>query len=428
MDFQITPSNDQERTILNSFQHAMAQLDPRKLVYDAIKNDFSSINVKGRVSILAFGKAASKMLMGALDFFGGSEIRASAIVPQGVSVDGIPAWVKLLRGTHPVPTTASVSATDQAISYLFNGFDPDITVVLISGGGSSLLELPEEWTNIDEINRVSKCLMDNGADINELNAVRRHMSKVKGGGLNQFLKGDQRKGYVISDVPGDKLDVIASGPLTTPSSDPVKDVIEKYKDNCQELSRLEKHIKTEMLKEHGNATDVKIILRNRDFVDCIYRYLSGLGYEAVSLGSSLTGDVEEFSRFISSSVRSIYSRKKIPFFFVGGGETTSAIRGNGIGGRNCELALRVLKQFRTDEFFAFASLGTDGVDGNSPATGAMVGTPTKEVIKESLIDDYLSRSDSYSLLKKFGRSVETGPTGNNVSDIFIGFYGGQSQK
>jgi glycerate 2-kinase len=147
------------------------------------------------------------------------------------------------------------------------------------------------------------------------------------------------------------------------------------------------------------------------------------GFPAISIGSGLSGNVIEFSSWIVEKAREIYKTEKKPFWFVGGGETTSRIVGKGKGGRNCELALRVMQKFSNEEFL-FSSIGTDGMDGNSGAMGGIADNDLKDKVTNNEIEDSLSRSDSFSLLDKYSSAIITGFTGTNVSDIIIGYYGG----
>src|SRR5579875_1440942 len=349
VNFGIKPEDFTENLILEIFGTALEILNPTKVVHDALIRDFGNSKVPDRVAILAFGKASIGMIKGALGFFSGSQVKAAAVVPKSAGAQPELYGVRVFSGTHPIPTEESVSAAKNAIDYCFNNFEPEMALVLISGGGSSLFEIPEDWTSIEEINRISKCLMDNGANIHELNSIRRLMSKVKGGKLNDLIKVRKKVGYIISDVPGDNLDFIASGPLTPPSQDHSREVIQKFIHVCPDLSKVESHLLPRQIKGMAQAADAKIVLKNGDFVACIYNQMADRGFETVSLGSSLTGDVENFSEFIVSFTRGIFAKKGIPFFFVGGGETTSEVKGNGKGGRNCELAIRVMRKFSLDE-------------------------------------------------------------------------------
>ncbi len=397
--------------ILNIIDKTLNAMDPENVISRFIENNKIKFDYK-RIFLIGFGKASFKMYKGIRPFIIDKLIYASIIVPEDEKTDNYNE-LKILRGTHPFTSDLSVSSSVSMLSGLKNLNENDLVIVLISGGGSSLFEIPEDGVKIDDIKNISKTMMDNGADIYELNAIRSMLSKVKGGKLSTFLYPANVISFIISDVRNDDPSIIASGPLTAMDYkiDDVKRISLKYLKNDENIIKMYSKVDEKYFKKIKQY----IILKNRDFLDYIY---SNIDYDTVNLGSNFSGNVEELSLKLHEILKNIYSSKKRPFYFILGGETTVDVRGHGSGGRNQELVLRFMKNSSDYEFYTMASFGTDGIDGVSPAAGGIVDSEHK--IND--IESYLNKSDSYNLLIKNHGAIITGRTGNNVSDIVIGFY------
>ncbi|SMD30902.1 glycerate 2-kinase [Picrophilus oshimae] len=401
---------DTRRKILNIIDKTLIAMDPE----NAIKNFIEKNNIKfdsKRIFLIGFGKAAFKMYSGIRPFILKDLVYASIIVPDDEKTNDYNE-LRILRGTHPFTGDLSVSSSISMLSGLKNLNENDLVIVLISGGGSSLFEIPEDGINIDDIKNISKTMMDKGCDIYELNMVRSMLSKVKGGKLATMLYPARVISFIISDVKNDDLSIIASGPLTRIDYriEDLMETIKKYLGN------------DERIKMYRNIDDIYfnnvkqyIILKNRDFLDYIY---SNINDDAVNLGSNFSGNVEDLSLILHNILKNIYSSKRKPFYFMLGGETTVDVKGHGSGGRNQELVLRFMKNSSNSEVYTIASFGTDGIDGVSPAAGGIVDSDHKI----DNINEYLNRNDSYNLLIKNHGAIITGRTGNNVSDIIIGLY------
>ncbi|KQB36796.1 glycerate 2-kinase [Acidiplasma cupricumulans] len=405
--------NDRRKFAVKLIDDMLQTLTPE----NAINNVFNvNINMYKNVYLIGFGKASFRMYSGIRPKIINKLRYAGIIVPEDEVIGHNFTELRIYRGTHPYVSSASVNSSIELLRPLKNLNEDDLVIVLISGGGSSLFEIPEDNVSVDDIMEISKEIMNSGGNIYDLNIIRLGLSSVKGGKLASYLYPAHVKSYIISDVFYDDLGIIASGPL----------VREDYSDDVQKIS--EKYVKNPGLRDfinknyRKNSLDMKyyerieniIILKNKDFVDYLYKNLDS---NSVSLGSNINGDVNDVSNYLINILRNIYSVKRSGFWFVCGGETTVNVRGNGIGGRNEELCMKMHKLYNNDEQFLFLSIGTDGIDGLSPAAGGIVDNFTK--IEN--IDDYLKNNDSYNALKP-GNIIMTGRTGNNVSDIILGYY------
>ncbi|WP_287954408.1 glycerate 2-kinase [Acidiplasma sp.] len=405
--------NDRRKFAVKLIDDMLQTLTPE----NAINNVFNvNINMYKNVYLIGFGKASFRMYSGIRPKIINKLRYAGIIVPEDEIIGHNFTELRIYRGTHPYVSNASVNSSIELLRPLKNLNEDDLVIVLISGGGSSLFEIPEDNVSVDDIMEISKEIMNSGGNIYDLNIIRLGLSSVKGGKLASYLYPAHVKSYIISDVFYDDLGIIASGPL----------VREDYSDDVQKIS--EKYVKNPGLRDfinknyRKNSLDMKyyerieniIILKNKDFVDYLYKNLDS---NSVSLGSNINGDVNDVSNYLINILRNIYSVKRSGFWFVCGGETTVNVKGNGIGGRNEELCMKMLKLYNNDEQFLFLSIGTDGIDGLSPAAGGIVDNFTK--IEN--IDDYLKNNDSYNALKP-GNIIMTGRTGNNVSDIILGYY------
>lgn len=421
-------STGDRRRIADVLARSFADLDPAKKASSVVKSIIGGRNVKGRLFVIGFGKASLKMYEGIRNHTRGLASYSGLIIPEGESVDIDFPELEILRGNHPIPGGDTRESSLKLLNNIEGHDEKDLIIVLISGGGSALFEIPDEGFTVEGIGKTAKCLMGAGADIHELNTVRHAMSKVKGGKLAGILWPSKVISLVISDVPGDDLQIIASGPLVQPGDESGKlsAVIRKYSGVCEDLEAL-------VTKEEFSVPDpmwfenvqTEMILKNSDFVGEISSLLSRSGNEVITLEDPVTGDVEDVSERIVNMARERYSKLRKPFWIVGGGETTARVVGNGSGGRNCELSVRVAVKMRGDEKFTFSSIGTDGIDGASPAMGGLTDDTFKSRTTQEEIDRSLSFSDSYSLLNKYSSAIVTGYTGTNVSDIFILHYAGK---
>lgn len=385
---------------------------------------FKSCN---RLFVIGFGKASYSMYAGVRPFFSVQPHVSDIIVPDSMEIPAEFTELKILRGTHPDTGSESEHSTRAMIEDLGTLRIGDLVLVLISGGGSALFELPEDEFTIGDISGISKCMMSAGANIFELNAVRSLLSGVKGGKLARFLYPATVHSFIVSDVVGDDIGVIASGPLSPVAQEPefLEKTVYKYSRLCGfDPAKLLFRPVTGVDRKLFSAVSNEIILRNWDFVNAFSNGLRATGSDVVVLGTGIGGEVEEIASSLYSACRTLYAMRRRGFWFVLGGETTVVVRGDGSGGRNQELALRFALKSNKEEKFTIMSIGTDGIDGKSPAMGAILdnnsisGEKVEDAIKA------LDCSDSYTFLRSNGSTIITGFTGTNVSDIVVGYYEG----
>ena len=311
--------------------------------------------------------------------------------------------------------------------------DKDLTIVLISGGGSAMVESP--LVPLKDLQHATKVLMESGANIEELNTVRKHLSNIKGGRLLAHLKGDVVS-LIISDVIGDRLDTIASGPTyfdETTFKDALS-IIDKYgiESKLPEsvMTVLKKGAKGELpetLKEEEfykkNVQNV-LVATNFDAGSEAVKYLKNKGYSVLYLGDAIQGEAREVAKVFGGIAQSAYAGRLsvngFPFALVFGGETTVTVKGNGIGGRNEEFVLAALL-FLSNVNAVIVSVGTDGIDGKSNAAGAIADSDTLMLSEKMGIDysDFLKNNNAHHFFERTGGLIFTGNTGTNVADIGV---------
>ncbi|WFO74630.1 glycerate kinase [Desulfurococcaceae archaeon MEX13E-LK6-19] len=401
------------------------------VVADRVFRDFD------RVHVVGFGKASVGMARG-LHRVLGDAIYGGVVISPFPSGDIGP--VKVVVGDHPIPGDRTLEASRRLVEYVKETVEPsDLLFVLISGGGSALFEVPVDDISLGDIGWVARELMKAGADIFELNTVRKHLSMVKGGGLLKLARAKHVVSLIISDVVGDRLDTIASGP-TVPDETTfldAKNILVKYGLWDRAPVNVRKWIEAgirgevpETLKPGdplaGKAYNV-IVASNYISLKAMEDKARSLGYNTLLLTPFLHGEARETAKTIGSIAWSILEHDKPvakPAVVIAGGETTVTVKGSGVGGRNQELCLSLaidLKHLRGRNI-VFACMGSDGVDGNSPAAGAIIDIETYWEAREKGLapEEYLENNDSYTFFRKLGRTIETGYTGTNVNDFIVG--------
>lgn len=310
----------------------------------------------------------------------------------------------------------------------------DLVISLISGGGSALIPLPAKEITLEDMQQTIDQMMEAGANINELNAVRKHLSQLKGGQLAKAASPATMLNLIISDVVGDPPDVIASGPTAPDTStfNDAKDVLQKYgllSDVPSAVShRIARGVKGEIPEtpkpedQVFNKVNNIIIANNRKALKGAARKARELGYNTRILSSYIEGEARDVGTVmgaIGMEMSKHESPLRKPLAVLGGGETTVTVTGGGRGGANQELALAAALKIEGTNDLLIGSIDTDGIDGNSEAAGAIVdgGTIPKARESESDPKDHLERNDSYTFFKKVGGLIVTGPTGTNVNDM-----------
>ena len=389
------------------------------------------------IYVIGFGKASGEMARAIEDILREYISRGLVIVPtETVDEYSDLRRIEVRGGSHPYPTQDNIDAAEKLVEIAKSACEKDLVICLISGGGSALLTYPVNDISLEDMVETTRLVMEAGGDIYELNTVRKHLSRVKGGNLARIIHPARLIALVLSDVVGDDLSTIASGPTfpdPTTYSDAVK-VLDKYKLVDKVPRTVLNHLKrgldgiVDETPKPGdpvfNRVTSYIIGNNTSFLKHIYIKLSKRGYRCRILTSYLTGEAREVGKVIASIGRMV-ARHNIPFkkpiILLFGGETTVTVTGKGRGGRNQELALSAAYELYGEGEYVICSLASDGVDGNSPAAGAIY---TNKDIDNALnrgLDPikYLKNNDSYTLGQRLGTVIVTGYTGTNVNDVTI---------
>ncbi|MBO3763292.1 MAG: glycerate kinase [Thermoproteota archaeon] len=427
--------SSQRRDALEILEEGLKAADPKSSVKEALNNLRDEINRARRIFIIGFGKASVSMAESCEEELKDKIHDGAVITPRGVKEKNL-RKIKVFEGTHPIPSEINVDSTKKLISICSNLTSDDLVICLISGGGSSLFTFPADGISLEEKKLATDVLLKSGADIKEINAIRKHISKVKGGQLLNFLKPAKVISLILSDVVGDSVEYIASGP-TSPDSSTFKDaynVIKKYnlmsKLPKSVVERIEKGLRgeiTETLKPENkifnNVKNVVVSNNMKSLVSMKNRAIS-LGYNSMILTSYAQGESREVGKFLCAIMKQISSYDtpiKKPACLILGGETTVTVKGKGKGGRNQELVLSVVLNSKGIKNFVFASVGSDGIDGCTDAAGAIADNfLLEEAAKINLEpEEFLENNDSYNFFKQTGNLIFTGPTGTNVNDFTI---------
>ena len=374
----------------------------------------------GRVLLVAAGKAAWQMASAAYDCMG-SRIDAGVVITKYGHVMGPIGNFACREAGHPVPDENSFSATQEALD-LVTGLKPEDTVLfLLSGGGSALFEKP--LVPGDVLQDVTGQLLACGADIVEINTIRKRLSAVKGGRFARLCAPAQVFSIVLSDILGDPLDMIASGPACPDGSSCAQALAIARKYNLELDENTRALLAQETPKELNNVT-TRINGSVRELCAAAAEKCRELGYEPLILTDQLTCQAREAGSFLASILKTHFgSGRKLAF--IAGGETVVRLTGSGKGGRNQELALSAAEGIAGIPGAAVFSLGSDGTDGPTDAAGGYADYETAQTLKDQGIDiyDVLQNNDAYHALQKTGGLLITGPTGTNVNDVAVALMG-----
>lgn len=392
-----------------------------------------------RIFLIGFGKASVPMAKAVIDVLGDRLMLAEVITKdKGFLINhDDQAMLQVHIGGHPIPTNASIMATQSVLNDLPEFSPRDLVLVVISGGGSALFTAPLEDITQDDLQKMTDSLIKSGAEIQEINTIRKHIDQVKGGRLAARLSPAMVHTLILSDVIGDRLDMIASGP-TVPDPTTFTDawnVIQKY-DLVRDTPASITH-----LIQSGLKGEIAETLKQRDFSNMqVQNHLVGtnikaalaakeqaeaLGYHALVVSTHLTGLTKDVAEFISGIIQTELTYEqpvKKPYCLIMGGETTVKITGDGLGGRNQDLALRMVPYLAGLKDILFISLATDGEDGPTDAAGAAsdaIVFRDGAVMLGLNIDTYIITNNSYKYFEKTGGLIKTGSTGTNVNDLIF---------
>ena len=372
----------------------------------------------GRLILVAVGKAAWQMAYAAYQELGEKISEGIVITKHGHSKGEI-GNLQIREAGHPVPDQNTYTATQEALDMVSGLNAEDWVLFLLSGGGSALFEKPLIPEN--EMDDITGQLLASGADIVEMNTLRKHLSGVKGGRFAQTIAPAQVYAVVLCDILGDPLDMIASGPAYPDSStcEMAQYVADKY--NITLSSQARSVLGTETPKALDNVTAV-ITGSVRQLCLAAEKECRQLGYEPVILTDTLNCEARDAGSFLASIGRYYAAQEQHkPTAFIAGGETVVHLTGKGKGGRNQEIALAGARGIDGLENVLLFSVGSDGTDGPTDAAGGMTDGKTVEKLREQNIniDSVLADNDAYHALEKTEGLIMTGPTGTNVNDLTV---------
>ncbi len=423
---------------------SLRAVDPYKLVQTGIPLRGNHLFINGRkidlssfknIYVLGIGKAAAPMAAAFEDRLGNRLTQGAVIVKYGHG--SALKKVKLFEAAHPVPDQNTLDATKQLLKIAATATHRDLVLFLISGGGSALFERLPVSIGLQDLKTFNEQLLGCGASIEEMNVLRKHISLVKGGRFAGITMPARLETFILSDVIGDLPENIASGPAA-PDGSTFADawrIITAYG-----LDRTFPATILNFFKRGLNGKEPEtpkpgdilfknlqntILGNNRLALDTLQNTAAQAGYQTRIVNDRQQGEVHEVGAFWAEQIKKELRNRKTDsrkICLITGGEPTVSLKGNGLGGRNQELALIVLKLLKDiPEPFYFCSVGTDGTDGPTDAAGAWIDQDSYRIaVKTGLdIDDYLERNDSYHFFEQTGNLIKTGPTGTNVMDMMF---------
>jgi hydroxypyruvate reductase len=425
---------------------ALAAVEPGQAVRRALIADADGFVLEGRryplalwrrVVVVGAGKASAPMAAAVEDVLGARvPVEGSVTVRYGHTAPT--RSVRILEASHPVPDAAGVVATRAIVELLEDADERDLVIYVISGGGSALLTLPAEGISLQDLQLTTDALLRCGATINEINVVRKHLDTVKGGGLARLAAPAQRITLVLSDVVGNPLDAIASGPTVADPSTfaDAGAVLDRYElwegVPTSVTSRIRAGVAGRIadtpkpgdtLFQHSQQV---VVASNLLACEAAARAAEALGFTTMVLTTFVEGEAREVGRVLAAVLREIDASAhplERPCCIVAGGETTVTMRGRGRGGRNQELALSAAFALGGVRDVLLASIGTDGNDGPTDAAGAWVDGSTLRRGAGLGLDAsrLLADNDSYTFFDRLGDLIRTGPTNTNVNDLYLLF-------
>ena len=420
------------------FAASLAAADPQRAVRRALELEGDAILAgeerfePRRVFVLAAGKAAGAMARAAQELLG-EKVSGGLVVTKDEHDPG-PEGFETVFASHPEPDERGVEAARKAQEVVESLEEGDLLLALISGGASALLADPTPPIELADLKKLTGDLLRSGADIGEINTVRKHVSVLKGGGLVKLAYPAPAIALLLSDVVGDEPSSIASG-LTAPDPTTLEDtrrVLQRYEIEPPES------ITAHLQSAQENPASDECIFENavnaicgggRHAAEAAAAKSGELGYEPLLLTTTLTGDALGAASMYAAIITEVMARGRPvspPCAIVSGGEATVTVRGSGTGGPNQEFVLALAIELDGVEGWAAVSADTDGNDGSTDAAGGIVDGKTAQKIREAGLDpeEALAENDSYAALEAGGALLTTGPTGTNVNDVRVALVSG----
>src|SRR5450631_1022841 len=391
-----------------------------------VGDDLHDLDSYNRVFVVSIGKAAHTMA-GALESQVGSGLEG--IVASSVEPASMVRGFRYFRGGHPAPTADSIQAAASILNSLNSLDSTSLAIFMISGGGSSIVEKPvDDEISLPDLAATYQTLVHSGAPIAEINAVRKHLSAVKGGRLAQAAYPAQQVSLLISDVPDNTPDALASGP-TMPDSTTAEDcnaIAAKYEMLDQFTASVRELFQRRALEETPKSGDPAFhrarwctLLSNQTAVEAVSTAAAAAGFAVEVDNSCDDWDYARAADYLLGRAREL-RRKSSRVCLVSGGEVTVKVKNGGVGGRNQQFALECAGKI-AGENITVLSAGTDGIDGNSKAAGAVADGTTVARARDCGLDQkgYLTGFNAFPFFERLGDAIVTGPTGNNVRDLRI---------
>lgn len=380
----------------------LIEIDP----YERTKNCLSKLNFNsGKTILVSIGKAAWTMAKAVADSV---KIDDGVVITKYNHNKGEIDKIKIFEAGHPIVDENGVKATKYVLDLTNNLNENDNIILCISGGGSALFEKP--LVELSELQNINDQLLKSGADINEINIIRKRLSAVKAGKFAKHCEKAHINAIILSDVIGNDLSSIASGPVTIDKYESSKalEIVDKYNIS---LSCKAKELLSKQTIKNVNNVDTYVIGSVEQLCVFCKESLEKLGFKATILQDNCKDDVKEIAKRFGELAKTINHNEA----YIIGGESVVHVQGSGLGGRNCELALLTSRYIKDYEDVCMFAFGSDGTDGPTDAAGGYVDWQTYDFDTEQ----YLNNNDSYNALKKTGGLIITGPTGSNVNDVYV---------
>jgi hydroxypyruvate reductase len=417
---------DPAEAVRRALQRNATQLKLGETVYDLAPVE--------RVILVGAGKAGAPMLNAAAKIFADMPSVGLVVVKDGHTEPLARPELQLLEASHPLPDARGIAAATQIAELLATTTERDLVVALISGGGSALLTLPVAEVSLDDLQRLTKLLLGCGATINEINCLRKHLDQVKGGGLARMAAPAHLVALALSDVVGDPLDVIASGP-TVPDPTTYQDaleILERYQIGDQVPASILTHLQRGAAGAYPETpkpgdplferVQTVIVGSNRQAAEAARQVAQAAGWQVTYNPVALVGEARLVGEQLALAARDLVAQRNPndpPACWIWGGETTVTLHGTGRGGRNQELALAAVPGMAGLEQAVLITLATDGGDGPTDAAGAVVSGATLHRAEALALDhrDALARNDAYPFFAALDDLLRPGPTRTNVNDL-----------
>ena len=430
------------------FSKALSAVEPTKILKERIQLEKDCLRIRigdnsekvfdlnrfDKIFLVGTGKASNSMAQAIEEIFGDRLTKGVITTKYGHLLPL--KKTKIIEAGHPIPDQKGYEAAKMILNLLKGSGREDLVIFLLSGGGSALLPFPADGIALKEKQEVTQFLLDCGADIKEINTIRKHISWIKGGWLAKWAYPSTVIGFILSDVVGDQLDTIGSGPMVPDPSTfgEAWEILKKYEllneiaPSIRKYLQLGKEGNVEETPKPGNVVFERVhnsligsnILALRE----AEKEATSLGLNTFILSSSIEGETREAARFHTAIAKEVISSGNPiprPACILSGGETTVTIKGKGLGGRNQEFVLAGALEISGVEKVVLLSGGTDGTDGSTDASGAVADHTTIQRAKSMGLDPraHLDNNDAYPFFQKLGDLLITGPTQTNVMDVRI---------